>query len=418
MSASTRDQAAWCRFRRFWASTAASNLADGMLLSATPLVALTLTRDPLAITTVTAVQYLPWFLFSVPLGTLADRVDRMVLLRMASTTRALGVGLLASGLATGHVHLLMLYALSFLFGLAETLYDNTSSALVPALVEDHQLERANGRLYATCTVANSFAGPPLGGSLFALSVAAPFALGAAGYAVAAVLLSVLPLTHSKRAPQRAPTTFVTDLKAGVRGFTGSPLLMSLCVLFGVGNLASSATYGLISLTVVERLDASPATFGLVLAGGAVGAFLGGTYGDRIGGLTRPGTALLWTTVVSGLATAAVGMADHVVVLSALMAVDGFVVVTQSVIAVSLRARLIPDRMLGRVTAVFRTLSTGASALGAILGGLLARALGLSWPFLIAGAVVVTLGPVLFRWLGNDRIEATLRTQQATEETRK
>jgi MFS family permease len=170
--------------------------------------------------------------------------------------------------------------------------------------------------------------------------------------------------------------------------------MSLCVLFGVG------------------------TYGLVLAGGAVGAFLGGTYGDRIGGLTRPGTALLWTTAVSGLATAAVGLADHVVVLGALMAVDGFVVVTQSVIAVSLRARLIPDRMLGRVTAVFRTLSTGASALGAILGGLLARALGLSWPFLVAGALVVALGPILFRWLSNDRIEATLRTQQPTEEMKK
>ncbi|WP_424860237.1 MFS transporter [Streptomyces sp. MMS24-I29] len=398
-----------------WASTATSNLADGMLLSATPLVALTLTRDPLAITTVTAMQYLPWLLFSVPLGTLADRVDRMILLRIASTTRALGVGLLALALATGHVHILMLYALSFLFGLAETLYDNTSSAVVPSLVKDHQLERANGRLFATYTVANSFAGPPLGGSLFALAVAAPFALGAAGYAVAALLLTVLPLTHSKREPGIATTTFMEDLKAGVRGFTGKPLVIGLCVLFGVGNLASSAAYGLVSLTVIERLDASPATFGLVLAGGAVGAFLGGVYGDRIGKLTRIGTTLVWTTVVSGLAMAAVGAADHVVVLSALMAVDGFVVVTQSVIGVSLRARLIPDHMLGRVTAVFRTLSTGASALGAVLGGLLARALGLSWPFLIIGAVVVALGPILFHWLSNERIEATLPTKQPTEE---
>jgi hypothetical protein len=68
MSASTRDRAAWRRFRQFWASTAASNLADGMLLSATPLVALTLTRDPLAITTVTAVQYLPWLASERPTG--------------------------------------------------------------------------------------------------------------------------------------------------------------------------------------------------------------------------------------------------------------------------------------------------------------------------------------------------------------
>ncbi|MFJ6484541.1 MULTISPECIES: MFS transporter [unclassified Streptomyces] len=415
MSDSAHDQAAWRGFRRLWISTATSNLADGMLLSATPLVALTITRDPLAITTITAMQYLPWLLFSVPLGTLADRVDRVLLLRMASTTRALGVGLLTLILATGHVHILMLCTLSFLFGLAETLYDNTSSALVPTLVEDHQLERANGRLQATYTVANNFVGPPLGGSLFALAVAAPFALGATGYAVAALLLTVLPLARSKRAPGRAATTFTEDLTAGVRGFTGSPLLVALCVLFGVGNLASSATYSLISLTVVERLDAGPSVFGFVLAGGAVGAFLGGVYGDRVGRLTRPGTTLLWTTGVSGVATVALGLADHVVVLSALMALDGFVVVTQSVIAVSLRARLIPDHLLGRVTAVFRTLSTGASALGAVLGGLLARALGLSWPFIIAGAVVVALGPVLFHWLSNDRIAAAHPTRQTAEE---
>ncbi|MER6997732.1 MFS transporter [Streptomyces sp. NPDC000410] len=402
----THDHARWRTFRRLWLATATSNLANGMLLSATPLVALTVTRDPVAITAITAFQYLPWLLLSIPLGTLADRVDRVLLLRIASLFRAVAVALLALALSTGHVHIAMLYGLAFLFGLAETLYDNTSSALVPSIVADHQLERANGRLQATYTVANSFVGPPLGGGLFALAVAAPFALGAAGYGVAVLLLALLPLARRKQAHDPSTARLVDDIKEGIRGFSGSPLLVSLCVLFGVGNLASSATYSLLSLTVIERLDANASTFGLVLAGGAVGAFLGGVYGDRVGRLTPPGTTLLWTSVVSGLATAALGLVHHVAALSALMALDGFVVMTQSVIAVSLRARLIPDHMLGRVTAIFRTLSTGASAVGAIAGGLLAREFGLSWPFVIAGAVVVALGPILFHWLSNDRIAST------------
>lgn len=74
---------------------------------------------------------------------------------------------------------------------------------------------------------------------------------------------------------------------------------------------------------------------------------------------------------------------------------------------SLRTRLIPDRMLGRVTAVFRTLSTGASALGAFAGGSLAQAMGLSWPFFIGGAVAILLGPALFRWPSNSRVAAAL-----------
>ncbi|WP_433501781.1 MFS transporter (plasmid) [Sphaerimonospora sp. CA-214678] len=401
----TRDRAAWRRFQRLWSATATSNLADGILLAATPLVALTLTRDPVAITAITAIQYLPWLLLSIPMGTLADRVDRVLLLRIASIIRAAGVGLLAVGLVTGYLHIAMLYGLALVFGIAETLYDNTSSALVPSIVADHQLERANGRLQATYTVANSFVGPPLGSGLFALAIAAPFALGAVGYAAAFLLMLMLPIARRKTAHDGPAPRFLEDLREGVRGFAKSSMLIALCMLFSVGNLVSSATYSLLSLTVVERLHATPATFGLVLAGGAVGAFLGGVFGDRVGAITRPGTTLVWTTVVSGLATASLGWVDSVVALSALMAVDGFVVMAQSVVAVSLRARLIPDHMQGRVIAAFRTLSTGASALGAVAGGLLARAVGLSWPFFIGGGVLVVLGPVLFRWLSNDRIAA-------------
>ncbi|WP_283136210.1 MFS transporter [Rhizohabitans arisaemae] len=76
---------------------------------------------------------------------------------------------------------------------------------------------------------------------------------------------------------------------------------------------------------------------------------------------------------------------------------------------SLRARIIPDHMQGRVVATFRTVSTGALALGALLGGLLARALGLSWPYLVAGALLIVLSPILLRWLGNDRIAAATST---------
>lgn len=124
MAVPAPDRVAWRRFRKLWSATATSNLSDGILLAATQLAALTLTRDPLAITAVTGFQYLPWLLVSIPMGTLADRVDRVFLLRGASACRAVGVGLLAVGLATDHLHIAMLYGLALLFGIAETLYDN------------------------------------------------------------------------------------------------------------------------------------------------------------------------------------------------------------------------------------------------------------------------------------------------------
>ncbi len=395
----------WPLFRRLWAATAAANLADGFLLAAVPLIALSLTRDPLLITTVTVVQYIPWLFFSFPAGVLADLRDRTSLMRVANAARAVILALLAAAAAAGVLTLPVLFVAVFVAGVAETLYDNTSSAVVPNVVDDDQLERANGRLQATYTLGNSFIGPPLGGMLFALAISAPLLVGAVGYGLAFGLLLLVPKVRASGSDEldAAHRGFVKPMREGWLVFSRSRSLVALCVLAGAGNAVSAGAYSLLPLFVVEDLKAPAATYGLVLAGGAVGAVLGGALGDRIAARLPAGVVLLGSTGISGLVVAAFALSWNPAALAVLMALDGFLIMAQSVVLVSSRARLIPDAAMGRVTAVFRSFSLGASVLGAFFAGVLARITDTSTVFVAGGVALVFLAVSLLRPLGGQRL---------------
>jgi MFS family permease len=179
------------RFRLLWAASAASNLADGVSMVALPLLAASLTRDPLQIAAVAAAQRLPWLLFVLVSGVVIDRSDRRRLQQGANLGRTLLLVVLGAATLAGWSSIPLLLGVALLLSIAETLADTAAVALLPAVVERDDLERANGRLYTTQTVANEFVGPPVGGGLFALAAAAPLLLVAACYGLAAALVSLL-----------------------------------------------------------------------------------------------------------------------------------------------------------------------------------------------------------------------------------
>ncbi|MBT5137869.1 MAG: MFS transporter, partial [Acidimicrobiaceae bacterium] len=200
-------------FKIFGASTI-SNLGDGIGVIAYPWLASALTRNALLIALVAVVQRLPWLLFSLPAGVLTDRKDRRSLMITANAVRAVvtlgvafGVVAQASELPGVDIlndpdaylptnvtlYLLVLFA-TFLLGTAEVLYDNAAQTFMPAIVHREQLEKANGRLWSTEMLANTFVGPPLGAVLIAGAFALPFFVDAATFALSAVLIALIPRT--------------------------------------------------------------------------------------------------------------------------------------------------------------------------------------------------------------------------------
>lgn len=381
------------RFWRLYASSATSNLADGTGRTALPLLAASYTRDPVLVAGLTTFAFLPWLLFALVSGALVDRVDRRYAMSAANALRALASGTLVVLTLLHAGSVAALYAVAFVLGTAETVYDSATRALLPQVVGRRDLDRANSLLTVEETLGQQFVGSPVGSALFALAVALPLGLNAAGFAVAAVL--VLTVRGAYR-PARSgePTSVRRDMADGVRWLVRHRLLRGLTLVSAATALAQSMGTGVLVLYVLEVLRLPSSAFGLVLLGTGIGGLLGGALTPSL--TRRLGRAPMLTggAVVAALAEGGLALTTSGVVATVLGAVSAAGVVVWNVLTMSLRQSLIPEAVFGRVQGAYRTLVWGGIALGSLLGGAVAHAIGLRPLFLVIGAALLVLAAVL------------------------
>jgi MFS family permease len=388
-------EADWRWFRRLWGSTAASNVADGVLLAAAPLLAATLTRDPLLVSGLTVAQYLPWFLFTLASGAIVDRYDRRQLLILGNTARAVAIAALTLAIATDLRHLALLYAAVFVMGMAETLVDNAALVVLPRLVAKDQLERANGRIFATQSVINTFIGPPLGSALFAVAATLAFLTGSVMFALAAAAAVLLP---GPLAPQvedgQAGSSIVTDVREGWGYFWAHRLLRSVALQAATINLFGTATAAVLVLLATGPLGLSEAEYGWLLSAGAVGGVLGGLGAERVIRRIGAGPVMMLACLVPAAEYALLAVTSTALVAGAAMLFGTLAATLSQVVVSTLRQAAVPDRLLGRVTSAYRLIVLGAVPLGAAVGGLSANAFGLRSPFWMA-AIGLTVAALVF-----------------------
>lgn len=378
-------------YRKLWVASAVSNLGDGITLVAGPLLAATLTRDPVLVAGITFAQRLPWLLFSLLSGALVDRLDRRLTMGTVDLLRFVLLGVLGLAVLAGWATLPLLYAVFFLVGAAETFFANASLAIMPSIVPKEHLDRANGRLFAAELVTNQFAGGPIGGALFAVAAALPFLLDAGTFGVSAVL--ILALRGSFRVSEPGTprkTGMLAEIGEGIGWLLRHRLLLALAIMLGAGNLVFSATFSALVLFAQDILDLGSVGYGFLLTAGGIGGFFGSLLAGWLGARLGTGRALFLVMLLQGPAFAVVALSESPIVAGAMMAVDGFVALAWNVLTFSLRQTLIPDRLLGRVTSVYRLVGVGGAAFGALIGGLLARGFGLDAPFWFAATVMIVV----------------------------
>jgi MFS family permease len=401
-------------YTRLWFASAASNLADGVFSIALPLLAIRLTDSPVLVAGIGVAGRLPWLVFVLVAGALADRLDRRATMRNVQLFRVVVAGALAVMAVTGTLTLPVLYAAAFALGVAETLFDTAAQSILPSIVDRDRLPRANGRLYAVELAANSFVGPPLGGVLMALSVGLALGGSAIGYALAAVGLTLL--VGSFRPKREGPPARLTaDIAEGLRYLTGHRLLRTFAVMVGATNLASAATMAIFVLYAVAPgpMGLSEPGFGVLMTTFAIGSLAGSLLAERAVRRFGRGRLLLTSLVVTGFTFAVPGLTPHPVAVGAAFAVGGFTMVMWNVITVSLRQRIVPDHLLGRVNSAYRLFAWGTQPVGALLGGVIGQLLGLPAVFLIGGAGCLLL--VLLRGAVNE--EAIARAEAEADATR-
>ncbi|MGM0351191.1 MULTISPECIES: MFS transporter [unclassified Streptomyces] len=385
-------------FHWLWASTAASNAGDGITRTLLPLLVVAHHPDPAAVAGLTTVNMLPWLLFALPAGVLADRVDRRRIVLGSNLVR--GAALLGAALVLATDRPLpLLYALAFLLGIAETLADTAAPAMLPRLVEARHLERANGRLSAAQIVLNEMVGPPVAGLLAGLTAAAALATGGTLYAVAALLLLGLaplaratPDTGSGSAPEPASPTgarggVLRDIRQGLRFVLGHRTLRRTLAASALYGLVFSATFSMLVLLSERTLRLSETGYGLLLAAGSVGAVAGSWLAPRAADRLPTVRLARWSLAGSGAAYVTLGLVRHPALAALALAANGVFMMGWNIPVLSLRQRLTPEDLQGRVMSVSRLCSWGSMPVGATLGGLLATTLTVPSVFVVCGGVL-------------------------------
>jgi MFS family permease len=393
------------RFWRLYGGSATSNLADGIGRTALPLMAASLTRNPVLISGLVSFAFLPWLLFALPSGALVDRVDRRVAMALANLVRALSMAALAALVLTHLANVAVLYGVAFALGIAETVYDSAVRAILPQVVDNNRLDTANGLLTVEETLGQTFLGAPLGSLLFAAAAAAPFLINATGFAVAAAV--ILSLRGSYRpARTEAPTSLRSDIAEGVRWLTGHGLLRGLTLVSAATTFTNSMPTGVLVLYVLEVLRLPAGDFGVLLVAAGLGAVLGGVTTPLLSKRFGRGVMLTVGAVVSAVGMALMGLTRNGFVAASLFGVSAAGVMVWNVLTMSLRQSLIPQQLFGRVQGAYRTLVWGAIPAGSLAGGALAGGFGLRAVFVVAGCVQLGLAVVLGLLLRRHTVELT------------
>lgn len=373
-------------FRRLWASAGAANLADGILLAGLPVLATTVTDSPAAIAGVTTAIMLPMALTALPAGAAADRLDRRRLLLGTNLLRALGLGAIAASLLAWGPNLVAIYLAAALAGGTEMFVDTTAQTAVPGLVPAGRLGAANARLGGTQVVLNDAVGAPVGGALAVWGGVLLLTAPALMYGYAAVVLARVRFP-ARRTPASAGPALAglrAEIREGARHLAHHAVLRRLAVVNGVSNLGNAAFFAVFVLFVIGPLGLPRASYGFFLAAVAVGGVLGSVAAEGV--LRRVGMSgvLRLAASVTAIGYAIVSTASDRWVVAAVAGALGAVSMVWNVGSRVLRQTLVPDQLLGRVTATMALVALIATPVGATLGGIVAQVAGVR----AAGAVAV------------------------------
>lgn len=385
----------------FQVGCANSFFGDGLRFAAVPLLAAQLGAGPHEVSMLFVAGTLPWLVVSPFVGALVDRADRSVILVVSDTVRLVCSLTLVAAVAvlSGGPAIALLVLLSFAFGVLETAYDVTGATLIPSLVPDSRLEPANAWYSGSQTLGRDLGGPLAGAVLHGLSRLSPYAIGAVLYAAASVALLALHRRDSarrdsaRRAERRRGLRWREEMTVGLGFLVRTRLLAVLAVVSGTVNLSLLAAQATSVLFVLQTLGGSGLEYSLTVGAPAAGALVASVTIGRVLRRLAPPVALILAIGGAALAFAWVSIARSV-----WWAIVGFVglgacFMLWNVLALSLRQRVVPDDLRGRVESAYRAISWGGLPIGAALGGLLAGYVGSRAPF-VGAAVLTALAAVV------------------------
>ncbi|MDO7908834.1 MFS transporter [Paenibacillus sp. JX-17] len=378
-------------------------LGDGLTLTAVPWLVSSLTSNPLHASWVTLALRLPWLLFSLPAGILIDRMSRKGLIAAASLLRTLLLLVLTVCIAAGWISIPLLAVFMFGIGLSRVLFDSTVQTLLPSVVERSRLEQANGRFTAGQLISSDMVGVGLGGLVITLSLIIPFAVDTVTAFAASALLLLLRGSFRPDTSQRditspiqkaAIATWRQDMLFGFRYIYADPFLRPLALLSIFITLMASSLVATQVYFAQEVLGLDSFGFAILILVATLGSLLASQVISKMRTRWNPRQLLLVSILAMMMVYGACGVFVSPYAVGLFYFTAAFFITVYNITRTSLLQRSVPDAYLGRVGSVFRFLSMGVSAIGAVVGGLIvtsseqmfSRTFALQLPYLLLAAV--------------------------------
>ena len=359
-----------------------SNLGDGVVLAAGPLLVASITTEPFAVAMAMFAQRMPWFLFGLWSGAVVDRVDRQRLLVLVDLFRASVLMALVATVALDLVNLPAIYVTMFLLGSAETLVDNAGTALLVTAVPREFLGPANARLYGAMMLMNQLVGPPLGALLFATGPAYPFGFNAACFVIAAALIAKVVLV-ARDGARVEPSPIRRQVLEGLRWLWAHAAVRTLAIMIAAFNITFGAAFSIWVLYARERLGLDEFGFGLLLAATAVGGVIGSAMFGWLEKRFSYATLLRAGLILETMTHIILALNRSPYLAGVVMVMFGAHAIIWGTSSTTVRQRSVPDALMGRVNSVYMIGMMGSLALGALLGGAIASRWGVIAPFWFA-----------------------------------
>lgn len=372
------------RFRWLLASSWLTNVGDGIAIAAGPLLVASLTRNAVLIASAALLQWLPPLVFGLGAGALSDRVNRKLIVVTANVLRAAALVTLALTIVTGTVSIALVLITLFAVATAEVFADNTSSTLLPMLVNRDDLAIANARLQVGFITVNQLAGPPIGAALFAAGSASPFVAEAVLVALGALLVSRIALPARVR-DDTGRTAVRHDIAQGVRWVRHHAAVRTLVLTIFTFNITFGAAWSVLVLYATRRLGLGSIGFGLITTVSAVGGLLGTLSYGWIVRRVSLGNIMRIGLIIETLTHLGLALTTTPWVAMAIFFVFGAHAFVWGTTSITVRQRAVPTALQGRVGSVNTVGVFGGLVIGSGIGGLLAEHVGLTAPFWFAFA---------------------------------
>jgi MFS family permease len=371
----------------------------------------TISDQPLVISGIGLVRFLPVILLSLIAGVAADRFDRR---KMTILTQiALGLVALILGLNTaqGAISLWMLFGLVAVQSVAVAFDVPARQALIPSLVPREDLASAYS-LTSIASKVGGILGPAISGLVIAyLGLQWAYWINAISYL--AVIAALIAMGDIKTIVEKKlfdiQSTFL-DIREGIEFIKNSPIIFSAMILDFFGSFFSSANT-LLPFVAMDILHVGPIQYGWLSASQSIGTMMVGLYLSQKHNLPRQGLLISVSVAAFGLATILFGVSTSfwltMLALILIGAFDGL----STIIRNTVRQLLTPDAMRGRMMSITQIFFKGGPQLGEVESGLAAQLFGVPFAIISGGVgcvlaafVVVKKFPQLWKYNGDEALQ--------------